>query len=192
MCGIVKKSISISTKISHFLCLQMMFGINHQSYPPQQIFFCTSVFSSKEKGGTNISMWMLSKTSQTLLTKRSPKFHYFSTYRFPFSFHTQQLFQKCDILHLVKGSLTRGRGIQWIIYPTPVSRHERKGISQGMWTDDFFCTSCKPWQACSYICWWPFDEYRVLIFLSLAPPLSIKVHNLRKEIGRTGILPDSL
>ena len=109
-------------------------------------FFFVLPFSmlEREKGGTNISMWMLSKTSQTLLTKRSPKFHYFSTYRFPFSFHTQQLFQKCAFLHLVKGSLTWGRGVQWIIYPTPVSRHERKGISQGMWTDDFFVTSCKP------------------------------------------------
>ena len=117
---------------------------------PVEIVFLYFRFpwSSKEKGGTNISMWMLSKTSQTLLTKRSPKFHYFSTYRFPFSFHTQQLFQKCDILPLKKGSLTRGRGIQWIIYPTPVSKHERKRISQGMWTDDFFVTSCKPLQAC--------------------------------------------
>ena len=140
-------------KISFFQLRQMMFAINHQSYPSQRNFFLYFRFpwSSKEKGGTNISMWMLSKTSQTLLTKRSPKFHYFSTYRFPFSFHTQQLFQKCDILHLVKGSLTRGRGIQWIIYPTPVSRHERKRISQVMWTDDFFVTSCEPLQACSYI-----------------------------------------
>ena len=40
---------SLHKKISHFLCLQMMFGINHQSYPPKQNFFLLQFFRARKK-----------------------------------------------------------------------------------------------------------------------------------------------